>query len=144
MSTIHFLERDMTDSEFSQMKTGFDIQDIEYGNPVESSERYGFVVMDGKIFVGCASGLTDQNRKWFFLTDLFIEKTYRGQGLGAEILSKLEQKVASLGLRHIWTWTVYEASEFYKKQGYEVFCELEDWFISGHSRIGLRKKLVQE
>ncbi len=142
MNTINFLERDMTASEFAQMKAGFDSHDIEHGNPTEASERYGFVVMDGETFVGCASGLTEQNHKWFYLSDLFIEKAYRGRGLGAAILAKLEQKVAALGLTHIWTWTVYEAPAFYKKQGYEVFCELEDWHVSGHSRIGLRKKLT--
>ncbi len=144
MKAIQFIERDMTDAEFSRMKAGFEVHDIEHGNPIEASERYGFVVMAGENFVGCASGLTDLNRKWFYLSDLFIEKAYRGQGLGAEILTRLEQKVASLGLRHIWTWTVYEAPEFYKKQGYEVFCEMEDWFISGQSRIGVRKKLEQK
>ena len=30
---------------------------------------------------------------------------------------------------------------FYKKQGYQVFIEMDDWYTSGHSRIGFRKAL---
>ena len=61
------------------------------------------------------------------------------------MLARLEQRVTALGLRHIWTWTAgYEAPGFYKRQGYEVFAELEDWYLSGHSRVGLRKELRME
>ncbi len=146
MNSIHFCEREMTDVEFARMNAGFDEHTLEHGNPVETAERYGFVVMDGETFIGCASGLAYKGdgvyNNWFYLTDLFIEKPYRGQGFGAAILRKLEDRVAALGIRNIWTWTAgYEAPEFYKKQGYKVFCELESWYFSGHSRVGLRKAL---
>ncbi len=74
--------------------------------------------------------------------ELFIEKAYRGQGLGARILNSLEERVSSFRVKNIWTWTAgYEAPGFYQKQGYEVFCELEDWYATGHSRVALRKAL---
>ena len=39
-------------------------------------------------------------------------------------------------------WTAgYEAAPFYQKQGYTIFCEFEDYYPTGHSRIGLRKHL---
>jgi GNAT superfamily N-acetyltransferase len=145
MDAITFFEREMTNAELEQMKAGFIENAAEFGNPAEASERYGFVVMAGENFIGCASGLTDKNKKWFFLSDLFIEKEYRGQGLGAAILAKLEQRVTALGIRNIWTWTAgYEAPGFYQKQGYEIFTELEDWYLSGHSRVGLRKRLESD
>jgi GNAT superfamily N-acetyltransferase len=144
LNTIHYIEREMTDAEFARMNAGFDEHTIEHGNPIETAERFGFVVMNDETFVGCASGLAyiggGVYNDWFFLTDLFIEKDYRGRGLGAIILGKLEDKLAALGIRHIWTWTAgYEAPGFYKKQGYKVFCELENWYSTGHSRFGLRK-----
>ena len=140
MDTISFVEREMTESEFAGMNAGFDEHTLEHGNPSEQSERHGFVVLlEGK-FIGCASGLAYLN--WFYLTDLFIEKAYRGKGLGAAALGKLEAKAAALGKKHIYTWTAgYESPGFYKKQGYEVFVELENWYPSGHSRVGLRKTL---
>ncbi len=136
----------MTDAEFARMNAGFDEHTAEHGNPVEAPERHGFVVMEGERFVGCSSGLAykfdNTYNNWFYLTDLFIEKAYRGQGLGAQVLKSLEERVSALGIGNIWTWTAgYEAPEFYKKQGYEVFCELENCYATGHSRVALRKAL---
>jgi GNAT superfamily N-acetyltransferase len=146
VSAIQFFDREMTEAEFARMNAGFDEHTIEHGNPIQTSDRYGCVAMDGEDFIGCASGLAYKNgiaySGWFYLTDLFIEKPYRGQGLGASILRRLEDRVAALGVRSIWTWTAgYEALEFYKKQGYRVFCELEDWYATGDSKVGLRKSL---
>ncbi len=142
MTTITLVEREMTEAEFSRMNAGFDEHSMEHGNPVRPSQRYTFVVTDGKLFVGCASGLTNGNGQWLILTNLFIEQPYRGQGVGATVLAKLEEKAAALGVESIYTWTAgYEAPEFYKRQGYEVFCETKNWYLSGHSRVGLRKAL---
>jgi len=141
MSAIQYIEREMTDQEFAQMNAGFDQHGLEFGNPPTVSQRYGFVVMDGKKFIGCASGLTNDNYHWFYLTDLFIEKKYRGQGLGATVLKLMEERVKEIGAKAIWTWTAgYEAPGFYKKQGYSVFTEMENWYVSGHARVGLLKR----
>ena len=144
---IHFLAREMTDAEFARMNAGFDEHTIEHGNPIETSERHGFVVLDGEKFIGCASGLAFKNgdvyNGWFYLTDLFIERSYRGQGLGAAILEKLEDRVATLGIMNFWTLTAgYEAPGFYKKQGYKVILEQENWYATGHSRITLGKTIA--
>jgi len=47
-----------------------------------------------------------------------------------------------LGVDRIYTWTAgFEAPAFYAKNAYEVFGELENYYPTGHSRIGLRKIL---
>ena len=47
-----------------------------------------------------------------------------------------------LGVDRIYTWTAgFEAPAFYAKNAYEVFGELEHYYPTGHSRIGLRKIL---
>ncbi len=143
MTDINFIEREMTAEELAQMNAGFDQHATEHGNPPVPSKRYGFVVMDGETFIGCASGLTNDNYQWFYLTDLFIKKDYRGQGLGTEILNKLEERLVEVGIKNIWTWTAgYEAPGFYKSQGYTVFAEMKNWYVSGHARVGLWKKLA--
>lgn len=114
MNAVSFVEREMTEAEFARMKAGFDEHTIEHGNAVQTSERYGFVAIDGESFIGCASGLAYRNglayNGWFYLTDLFIERGYRRQGLGSAILRKLEARVAAFGVRNIWTFTAgYEA-----------------------------------
>lgn len=141
MAAIHYIERDMTDEEFAQINTGFDQHGLEFGNPPTITKRYGFVVMDGEKFIGCVSGLVNDSYHWFYLTDLFIEKENRGKGLGAKALQIMEARAQEIGAKAIWTWTAgYEAPGFYKKQGYTVFTEMENWYVSGHARVGLWKR----
>jgi len=142
MSAIVIVEREITKAELDRMHAGFDEHATEHGNPPHTPLRVGFVAIAGETFVGCASGLINDNGRWFYLTDLFVEKPFRRQDLGTQLLHKLEAKVALLGVERIWTWTAgYEAPGFYRKQGYEVFCEMENYYPSGHSRIGLWKHL---
>ena len=141
MSSFEFIEREMTDEEFAQECAGFDQHGLEFGNPPTVTQRYGFVVMEGDKFIGCASGLVNDSYHWFYLTDLFIEKEYRGLGLGAQVLQKMEIRAQEIGAKAIWTWTAgYEAPGLYKKQGYSVIAEMENWYVSGHARVGLWKR----
>ena len=146
MSKIKILDREMTSEELDRMRAGFDENALERGVEIQHTDRFGFVAMKGDIFVGCSSGLAYKNggeySGWFYLTDLFVEKEYRMQGMGAKLLAELEKKIISMGIRNIWTWTAgYEAPDFYKKQGYQIFAEMENWYSDSSSRFGLRKKL---
>jgi len=146
MSEIRIIERDMTSVELKHMNARFDEHTVENGVEIQSSKRIGFIALDGENFIGCASGLAYKNGNeysgWFYLTDLFVEKEYRLQGFGSKLLKALEEKILQYGINKIWTWTAgYEGPEFYKRQGYEVFAEMENWYSSGHSRIGVRKEI---
>lgn len=141
---IKFEYRDMTDSEFKREQTAFDEHGSEFGNPPETQERHGFVATDNAKFVGCSSGLAqkinNQYAAYFYLSDLLVEKEYRKQGLGKKLLDLLEEKIKLLGIKYIWTWTAdYEASTFYQKQGYQIFATFNNFYLSGHSRVGLIK-----
>ncbi len=99
------------------------------------------------IFIGVASGLAYKNGNayngWFYLTDLYVDKAYRHQGIGSQLLAALEGKILALGIDKIWTWTAaYEAPEFYQHHHYRIFAEMENWYSSGQSRIGMRKDLA--
>jgi len=147
MRDLRIIEREMVETEFSQMNAGFKDYELLQTGVNQTSERLGYVILDGSKFVGCSSGLTYKNgdkfNGWCQLTDLFIEKEYRGQGWGRKILEKLEEKLISLGIHSVWTWTAgFETPGFYTKQGYKIFCELENYYLTGHSRIGLRKRLT--
>jgi len=144
MNAIQIIERELTSAELARENAGFDENGLANGNPSESSVRYTFVAMDGTDFIGCSSGLAYKNgdvyNGWFNLTDLYMEAPYRGQGIGSTLLRKLEGRVARVGVTKIFTFTAgFEAPGFYKKQGYEVIYEQEDWYATGHSRIALRK-----
>ena len=146
MIEISIIERDMTPSELERMNTGFDENAIEHGVIPQSDQRLGYVAMEGEKFIGCVSGLAckdgNEFNGWCYLSDLFVEKEYRHQGIGANLLHKLERKLWQYQINKIWTWTAgYEAPKFYIKQGYEIFAELENWYSNNDSRVGLRKQL---
>ena len=146
MSQFAIHSREMTPSEFEQMKSGFDRHTLEHGIAVQRADRYTKVAEMDLEFAGCASGLAyfnkNQYANWFYLTDLFIEKTYRRQGLGRTLLRSLEEEVAALGIKNIWTWTAgYEAPGFYRKSGYKLFMEMPEWYSDGSSRLGVCKLL---
>lgn len=146
MNKIKIIQRAMSSAEYEQIQAGFESYARENRVEVQQSERIGLVAMDGDIFVGSATGLAYKNRDaysgWFYLTDLFVEKAYRSQGLGARLLGDLEEVLRQQKITKIWTWTAgYEAPGFYKKQGYATFAEMEAWYSDGSSRVGLRKGL---
>lgn len=146
MDPIEIIERDMTPSEWEHMNAGFDEHAIEHGVMPQDSQRIGFVAVSNGKFIGCVSGLAYKNGEqfngWCYLTDLFVEKEYRLLGMGAKLLQKFEETLLQHGIHQIWTWTAgYEAPKFYGKQGYEIFAEMENWYSSGDSRLGLRKRL---
>ena len=144
--SVQFSYRKMTDKEFKREQAAFNEHGLEFGNHPEKQERYGFVATDDDKFVGSSSGLAYKRGsdydKYFFLSDLLIEKEYRKFGYGKKLLSLLEEKVKELDIKYVWTWTAgYEAPDFYLKQGYEVFAKFENWYPSGHARVGFIKKL---
>jgi len=146
MSTISIVERDMTSTEFARLRSGFEQSALEHGIAIESSKRLGVVALNGGDFIGAASALAYKNgveyTGWCYLTDLYVEKQYRGCGLGTKLLDALERALRRSGGLRIWTWTgSHEAPSFYAKRGYAVFAELEAWYSDGRSRIGLRKDL---
>ena len=81
MNNINIVNREMTSEEFKRMNLGFDELTLEEGLAIQSSDRFSFVAIEGKTFIGCSSGLAYKNGEhysgWFFLTDLFVEKEYR-------------------------------------------------------------------
>jgi len=56
----------------------------------------------------------------------------------------LEDKVKSIGMEHIWTWTQGPANTmFYEKQGYNAFTVFEDFCDEkGNHQTGFRKDFV--
>lgn len=136
----------MTGVEFKREQTAFDEHGLEFGNPPDKGERFGYVATEDGKLVGCSSGLVqkieNEYGKYFYLSDLLVEKEYRKLGYGKKLLDLLEDRVKELGVKYIWTWTAaYEASTFYLKQGYKIFTEFNDFYPSGHARVGLIKKL---
>jgi len=115
--------RDITKQELQDIYDDFAKIDLQDGVPNAPQARHQLVAEDGGIIIGLASGLT--NHKWFYLTDMWVHENFRRQGLGAKLLNMLENKIRSIGIEHIYTWTTGPANtKFYESQGYQIFTVL--------------------
>jgi GNAT superfamily N-acetyltransferase len=80
---------------------------------------------------------------WLYVNALWVADELRGSGYGRQLMERIEAEAARHGCKNAFLNTMsFQAPEFYRKIGYTVFGELED-FPAGHSRIFLRKTLAQ-
>jgi GNAT superfamily N-acetyltransferase len=94
---------------------------------------------EGKIVGGVYGNFGTFN--WLYVDTLWVSDELRGRGYGARLLAAIEQEAVTNNCTSVYLDTFsFQAPEFYKKLGYEVFGELND-FPAGHSRIFLRKSL---
>ena len=134
--------REITKQELQDIYDDFKKIDIQDGIPYATSVRYQFIAEDNGVVIGFTSGLTNY-RKWFYLSDMWVHEGLRRQGLGAKLLTMLENKIMSIGIEHVYTWTTgLNNPKFYESQGYKVFTVFEDFCdVKGYHRIGYRKDL---
>ncbi|MFI1487354.1 GNAT family N-acetyltransferase [Streptomyces sp. NPDC020747] len=80
---------------------------------------------------------------WLHVTYLWVDERRRGGGLGSHVLSHAEHLArTSRGCRNsrLETWD-FQAPAFYRKQGYEVVCEIPD-YPPGVTEYTLTKRLA--
>lgn len=147
MNNISIVKRALTAQEMEHINTGFDKLSLEHGIALESTVPISLVALHEDRLMGCATGLAYKNGAqfsgWFHLTDLFIDKAFRNQGIGAKLLKELEQTTKTVGVNTIWLWTSGAASiRFYNRYGYTQFATMDHWYSDGSSRIGLRKTIA--
>ena len=72
---------------------------------------------------------------------LWVDDRVRGEGLGKQLMTMAEKIASEKGCTLIKLDTFsFQALEFYKKLGYEVFGELKD-FPAGHTQYYLYKRV---
>ncbi len=78
---------------------------------------------------------------WFYVDLMWIKEELRGRGHGHRLLTLAEDEARKRGAKkaHLDTFS-FQAPDFYKQHGYEVFGELKD-FPPGHQRYFLSKQL---
>jgi len=80
---------------------------------------------------------------WLYISTLWVSERVRGSDYGTQLMKHIEGEAIKAGCINAYLDTFsFQAPEFYKKLGYTVFGELED-FPVGHSRCFLRKRLIQ-
>lgn len=94
---------------------------------------------EGEIIAGCLAKMYCWNV--IYVDILWIDESYRKQGLGSKLLKEIERIAVeeNCTLIHLDTFD-FQAKDFYIKHGYEVFGILEDC-PKEHCRYYLKKKL---
>lgn len=78
---------------------------------------------------------------WCSINLLWINEELRGRGYGHRLLTLAEDEARQCGATRAYLDTFsFQAPEFYRRHGYEVFGELKD-FPAGHQRYFLTKQL---
>jgi ribosomal protein S18 acetylase RimI-like enzyme len=107
---------------------------------VPPSENINLILrdQDGQIVGGV---LGRMYRFALFIHILWISEQVRGQGYGSRLLEEMESIARAKGCKliHLDTWS-FQAPDFYKKHGFEIFGILEG-FLEGFKRYFLRKDI---
>ncbi|MNO54215.1 Acetyltransferase (GNAT) family protein [compost metagenome] len=133
--------------EYTESEVQFIINQIDFFNqstaptsqePTSETINLMLKDQDGKVFGGL---LGRRYRYALYINVLWISETLRGQGYGSRLLEDIESIVRAKGCKliHLDTWN-FQAPEFYKKHGFEIFGELEG-FPEGFKRYFLRKQI---
>lgn len=82
-----------------------------------------FLAFDDKKLIGGAIGFIQYN--WYFLDLLYVDKEYRDQDIGTNLIRTIEElaKKENLTGVRMETWD-FQARGFYEKNGYIVFGEI--------------------
>jgi ribosomal protein S18 acetylase RimI-like enzyme len=94
---------------------------------------------DGRL-IGGAVGELEWNQ--LYVNYLWVDDAQRGRGLGRELLSRLEAEAQTHGCTYaILTTYEFQALDFYRKQGFRVVGQIED-FPPGSNYYLLRHDFV--
>ena len=118
---------------------------VSYGQAIVGPTSFSDVTFFLRDADGVISGGVHGNYGsfgWMYIDTLWVSEQIRGGGYGTSLMNLIEAAGIKNGCTQAYLNTFsFQAPEFYKKLGYTVFAELED-FPDGHSRIFMRKLLV--
>lgn len=79
---------------------------------------------DGQIAGGLAGSIF---WGWLHVDTLWVAEAYRGHGLGTALMDQAEAEAIGMNVQRAYLETTdFQALDFYKKRGYQIFARLED------------------
>ncbi len=64
---------------------------------------------------------------WLHVDILWVDEAYRQDGIGTSLMDRAEAEASAMGVQHAYLETTdFQAVDFYKKRGYQVFAHLEN------------------
>jgi len=83
----------------------------------------------------------DTHSGWLYLSLLWVDESFRGQGWGKRLLERFEAEAIARDYHAVWVDTYgFQAPGFYEKLGYREFGRLDD-FPPGSARLFYWKPL---
>jgi ribosomal protein S18 acetylase RimI-like enzyme len=80
---------------------------------------------------------------WLKVTYLVVAPERRRRGIGRRLMELAEQEATARGCRYAYVDTMdYQAPTFYRKLGYQLAGQLDDWNSRGHAKCFFTKRLV--
>lgn len=95
------------------------------------------VAYDGDIPIATCRYYTQDSR--FLIGRIAVIKQYRGKGIGANMLAFAMEKIRKVGGKEIRIHAQRRAEDFYKKQGFEAFGEVD--FDEGCEHVWMKRVL---
>jgi ribosomal protein S18 acetylase RimI-like enzyme len=106
----------------------------------DKAQRLCFALMGpGQVIAGGVIGAIYWD--WLYIDLMWVKDDLRGRGFGHHLLTLVEDEGRQRGAKNAYLDTFsFQAPDFYKQHGYQVFGELQN-FPPGHHRFFLTKRL---
>ncbi|MBG6037561.1 GNAT family N-acetyltransferase [Proteus cibarius] len=127
-----------TPNEINEIYEGLLTHNLRYIQMEQYSPLAVFKEDNGKKIGGITGDILGN---WLRIRYLWVDKAYRGQNIGTELLQTMELVAKEKGAKYAEVDTFsFQALPFYQKQGFVIFGTLENYPISD-KKYYLRKKL---
>ena len=131
--------------DLKKISEGLELHNTKFIGELASEGQFRFAVFakdDQDTTIGGLRAVGDWD--WLNIEVIWVDEAVRGTGVGAQLLKKAEAYAMENNFFRISLETgSFQAREFYEKQGYEIFGQLEDYPI-GHTMYYMKKVLVDK
>ncbi len=134
---IHIVQKDAESSDIEYVRKRFiEFNDKQSGLFPSKALNYISYNSEEKIVGGL---LADIEWGWLHIDVLWVDESYRSQGIGTDLMEQAESEAKGMGVDNAFIETTdFQALEFYEKRGYTVFAQLEDQ-PPGHTCYYMKK-----
>lgn len=113
------------EADFEAIKLGLNCFNEHFTGQLYREKVSAFVKDESNQTVGGILG--EIKWGWLYVEGLWISEPIRSKGLGSKLLIRLEEFAHSKGITNFRLETTsFQALDFYKKQGYTIFGELDN------------------